>query len=154
VHRLTGAHFRSQRERARGVPREKCGISGRAAYSSCSRRHVSRHRRVTIPAEEYRPPSPAWSSYFFEKAAYMTLDDAIAAVEATLDSAHLRVDRKRAREDVASYLVLVLDISGGWRDEGSVANGPRLVDKHSGKVTRLTVPDALARAERMALVRS
>ncbi|MCU1658883.1 MAG: hypothetical protein JWO57_3539 [Pseudonocardiales bacterium] len=84
----------------------------------------------------------------------MTLDDAIAAVEATLDSAHLRVDRRRAREDAASYLLLVLDTSGGRRDEGPVANGPRLVDKHSGEVTRLTVPDALARAERMALVRS
>lgn len=32
--------------------------------------------------------------------------------------------------------------------------GPRLVDKHSGEVAKLTVPDALARAERMAIVRS
>jgi hypothetical protein len=110
---------------------------------------------VTIPVEECRPPLPALGAHdFFEKAAYMTLDDAIAAVEATLDSAHLRVDRRRAREDAASYLLLVLDISGGRRDEGPVANGPRLVDKHSGEVTGLTVPDALARAERMALVRS
>ena len=38
----------------------------------------------------------------------MTLDDAIAAVEATLDSAHPRVDRKRAREDASSYLLLSL----------------------------------------------
>jgi hypothetical protein len=84
----------------------------------------------------------------------MTLDEAIAAVEATLDSAHLRVDRKRAREDAASYLLVMLDTSGGQRDEGPVANGPRLVDKRSGEVTRLLVPDAVARAERMAHVRS
>jgi hypothetical protein len=82
----------------------------------------------------------------------MTLDDAVAAVEATLDSAHLRVDRKRAREDAASYLLVVLDVSGGQHHEGPVTNGPRLVDKHSGEVTRLTVPDALDRAERMTLV--
>jgi hypothetical protein len=81
----------------------------------------------------------------------MTLDDAVAAVEATVDSAQLRVDRRRAREDAASYLLVVLDVSGG-RGDGPVANGPRLVDKHSGEVTRLTVPDALARAERMALL--
>jgi hypothetical protein len=84
----------------------------------------------------------------------MTLDEAIAAVEATLDSAHLRVDRARAREDAASYLLLVLDTSRGQRDDGPIANGPRLVDKHSGEVTRLIVPDAVARAERMAPVRS
>jgi len=84
----------------------------------------------------------------------MNLDDAIAAVEATLDSAHLRVDRRRAREDAASYLLVVLDASGGRRDPGPVANGPRLVDKHSGRVTRLTVPDALDRAQGMALVPS
>ncbi|MGH3469172.1 MAG: hypothetical protein ACRDQF_15735 [Thermocrispum sp.] len=51
------------------------------------------------------------------------------------------------------YLLLVLDTSGGRRDDGPVSNGPRLVDKHSSEVTRLTDPDALARAERMALVR-
>ena len=84
----------------------------------------------------------------------MTLDDAIAAVEATLDSAHLRVDRRRAREDATSYLLLVLDTSGGQHDDGPVANGPRLVDKHTGEVTRLTVPDALARADGMTLVQS
>ena len=85
----------------------------------------------------------------------MTLNEAIAAVEATLDSPHLRVDRRLAREDAASYLLLVLDTSRGRRDDdGPVANGPRLVDKHSGEVTRLTVPDAVARAERMAPVRS
>jgi hypothetical protein len=67
---------------------------------------------------------------------------------------HLRVDRRRAREDAASYLLLVLDTSGGRRDDGPVANGPRLVNKQNGEVTRLTVPHALARAEGMALVRS
>ena len=82
----------------------------------------------------------------------MTLDEAIAAVEATLDSTHLRVDRRRAREDSASYLLVVLDTSGGNHDDGPIANGPRLVDKHSGAVTRLTVPDAVARANRMSLV--
>ena len=83
----------------------------------------------------------------------MTLDQAIAAVEMTLDSAQLRVDRKRAQEDEASYLLLVLDTSGG-REEGPVANGPRLVDKLSGEVSRLTVPDALAHARRMTYVGS
>jgi hypothetical protein len=83
----------------------------------------------------------------------MTLDEAITAVDSTLDSPHLRVDRKRAQEDAASYLLLVLDTSGG-RGDGPVANGPRLVDKQTGEVTRLTVPDALARAKRMAHVRS
>lgn len=84
----------------------------------------------------------------------MTLDEAVRAVEATLDSTYLRVDRKRAREDAAAYLLVVLDVSGGRGEAGPVANGPRLVDKHSGEVTRVTVPDALALAERMALVRS
>ena len=84
----------------------------------------------------------------------MNLEEAIAAVEATLESANLRVDRRRAQQDAASYLLLVLDTSGGRRHDGPVANGPRLVDKHTGEVTRLTVPDALARAERMARVRS
>jgi hypothetical protein len=84
----------------------------------------------------------------------MSLEEAIAAVEATLDSAHLRVDRRLAREDAAAYLLLVLDTSGGRRDEiEPVANGPRLVAKDSGEVVRLTVPAALARAERMTLVR-
>jgi hypothetical protein len=84
----------------------------------------------------------------------MTLGEAIAAVEATLGSALLRVDRRRAREDATSYLVVVLDTSGGERDGGPVANGPRLVDRRSGEVSRLTVPDARALAERMALVGS
>jgi hypothetical protein len=83
----------------------------------------------------------------------MTMDEAVAAVEATLHSAQLRVDRRRARADAEGYLVVVLDTSGGRRDDGPVTNGPRLVDKLSGEVTRLSVPDALARAERMALVR-
>ena len=54
----------------------------------------------------------------------------------------------------ASYLLLVLDTSGGRRDHGPVANVPRLVDKHSGEETTPTVPDALILAERMALVLS
>ena len=84
----------------------------------------------------------------------MTLDEAVAAVESTLDSAHLRVDRRLAREDAASYLLLVLDTSGGRRDEDRpVSNGPRLVAKDSGEA-RLTVADALARADRMALVQA
>lgn len=84
----------------------------------------------------------------------MTPEEAIAAVEATLDSTHVRVDRRRAREDAASYLLLVLDTSAGQRDDRPGANGPRLVDKHSGEVTRLTVPDALTRSKGMTLVRS
>jgi hypothetical protein len=85
----------------------------------------------------------------------MTLDEAVAAVEATLDGAQLRVDRVRAREDAASYLLVVLDTSRGRSDDGPpVANGPRLVDKDTGEVTRLTVPDALTLAERMSLVLS
>ncbi|MGX7678718.1 hypothetical protein ACSMXN_07450 [Jatrophihabitans sp. DSM 45814] len=83
----------------------------------------------------------------------MTLDEAIPAVEATLDSAQLRVDRRRSREDATSYLLVVLDTSGGQRDEAPAANGPRLVDKHSGQVTRMIVPDAVARAEGMTPVR-
>ena len=83
----------------------------------------------------------------------MTLDEAIAAVEATLTSSHHLVDRLRARVDATSYLLLVLDTSGGRREDGPAENGPRLIDKNNGRVTRLTVPDALARAERMALVR-
>jgi hypothetical protein len=109
---------------------------------------------VTIQVEEYRPPGPALVPTTLREAAHMTLDEAVAAVEATLDSAHLRVDRRRAREDAASYLLLVLDTSGGQHDDGPVANGPRLVDKRSGEVTRLIVPDAVARAARMARVRS
>jgi hypothetical protein len=79
----------------------------------------------------------------------MTLDEAIMAVEVTLDPAHHRVDRARAREDATSFLLVVLDTSGGEGDGGPVANGPRLVDRRTGEVTRLIVPDALAWAERM-----
>jgi hypothetical protein len=82
----------------------------------------------------------------------MTLDEAVAAVAETLTSVHLRVDRRRAREDASSYLLLVLDTGGRDGDGGPVANGPRLVDKATGKVTRLTVPDVVARAGRMSLV--
>ena len=64
----------------------------------------------------------------------MTLDEAVTAVEATLDTAHLRVDRRLAREDATSYLLLALDTSGGRRHDGPVANGPRLVEKQSGDV--------------------
>lgn len=109
--------------------------------------------RAAIPVGEYRPIRPAFGPVTPPKGARMTLDEAISAVEATLDSEHLRVDRRRARRDAESYLLLVLDTSGGRRDHGPVANGPRLVDRRSGEVTRLTVPDALARAERMPLVR-
>jgi hypothetical protein len=83
----------------------------------------------------------------------MTLDEAIAAVEATLGSSQLRVDRKLARADSDAYLLVVLDTSGG-RPDGPVANGPRLVDRQSGEVVRLNVPEALIRAERMPLARS
>lgn len=82
----------------------------------------------------------------------MTLDEAVAAVTATLDSPDLRVDRLRVHEDATSYLLIVLDASGGRR-AGPVDNGPRLVDKVSGTVTRLTVPEALDRAARMTSTR-
>jgi hypothetical protein len=82
----------------------------------------------------------------------VTPEQAIAAVESTVDPATTRVDRVRAREDAASYLVVVLDTTGGRRDGGPVANGPRLVDKASGAVTRLSVGEAVARAEHMWLV--
>jgi hypothetical protein len=49
------------------------------------------------------------------------------------------------------YGAFVQHPTRGQRDEGPVANGPHLVDKHTGTVTRLVLPDALARAERMAL---
>jgi hypothetical protein len=38
------------------------------------------------------------------------------------------------------------------RSDSSCRNGPRLVAKDSGEVSRLTVPDALASAKRMMLV--
>ncbi|PKH40175.1 hypothetical protein SAMN05192575_11340 [Nocardioides alpinus] len=82
----------------------------------------------------------------------MTLDEAVAAVEASLDDDRLRVDRHRAREDEAAFLLLVLDTSRGrLEDDRPIANGPRLVAKVDGTVTRLTLPDALARADQMPL---
>lgn len=86
----------------------------------------------------------------------MTLIEAIAAVEATFGSAtHLRVDRLRAREDESSYLLLVLDTSRGRREvDEPVLNGPRLVSKADGVVTRPTVPEALTLAARMGPVRA
>ena len=55
------------------------------------------------------PPRPrVVRSRNYTKGLCMTLDAAIAAVEATLDSAQLHVDRRRAREDSASYLLVVL----------------------------------------------
>jgi hypothetical protein len=81
------------------------------------------------------------------------LPEAVAAVEATLDSPDLRVDRALVREDASHYLLVVLDTSRGRRDDGSpIANGPRLVHKDTGEVLRLTVPDALVQARRMTLV--
>ena len=82
----------------------------------------------------------------------MTLDEAIAAVSATLGSPALRIDRKRVHEDTETYLLIVLDASDGT-EAGPVDNGPRLVSKLSGAVTRLTVPDALSRAAAMKRVR-
>jgi hypothetical protein len=82
----------------------------------------------------------------------MRLEEAIAAVKATLDSEHLLVDRRLAREDAESFLLLVLDISNGRNDgDGPVSNGPRLVDKSTGEVVRLTVPAAGERARSMVL---
>ncbi len=78
----------------------------------------------------------------------MTLDEAVAAIEASLDSSMLRVDRRRVREDEGSFLLLVLDSSNG-RYDGQISNGPRLVDKRTGEVSRLTVPAAVKRAEQI-----
>ena len=84
----------------------------------------------------------------------MTLDEAVSAVQATLDSKYLLVDRRLAREDVTSFLLLVLDISKGRYDgDAPIANGPRLVDRSTGEVIRSTVPAAVARAGQMAIVR-
>jgi hypothetical protein len=81
------------------------------------------------------------------------LDEAVAAVEETLDSSRPFVDRRLVREDPDSFLLVVLDISGGrFDDDTPIANGSRLVDKHSGEVVRLPMPAAVARAERMILV--
>jgi hypothetical protein len=82
----------------------------------------------------------------------MTLDEAVTAVEASLDSSVLRVDRRRVPVDEGSFLLLVLDASNGGY-EGQISNGPRLVDKRTAEVTRLTVPAAVKRAEQMTVVR-
>ncbi len=83
----------------------------------------------------------------------MTLEEAIAAVEATLGNAPLRVDRRLAREDSETFLLLVLDTSNGKYDgDAPISNGPRLVVKQTGEVLRLTVPAAIDRARSMALV--
>ena len=85
------------------------------------------------------------------RSAIKTLDEAVAAIEASLDSSVLRVDRRRVREDEGSFLLLVLDTSNG-RYDGQISNGPRLVDKRTGEVSRLTVPAAVKRAEQMTAV--
>jgi hypothetical protein len=83
----------------------------------------------------------------------MTLDEAVEAVSRTLPSDQLRVDRKLARHDQTAYLLIVLDARRGLNDgDVPIENGPRLVIKHSGAVTRLTVPEAVARARGMTLV--
>lgn len=85
----------------------------------------------------------------------MTLDEAVEAVRRTLPSDQLRVDRKLARQDQMAYLLIVLDAR---RDLGegdvTIENGPRLVSKENGVVTRLTVPAAIARARRMDIVQA
>ena len=83
----------------------------------------------------------------------MTLDEAVEAVRGTLPSDQLRVDRKLARHDETAYLLLVLDTRRDFDDgDAPVENGPRLVSKETGVVTRLSVPAAVARAKEMALV--
>jgi hypothetical protein len=84
-----------------------------------------------------------------ETAGSLTLEEAVAAVEATLGDGLLRVDRRRARQDTHSFLLVVLDTGRGAREAGPVENGPRLVDRRTCEVTRLTVPEALRRAELM-----
>jgi len=67
-------------------------------------------------------------------------------VEKTLPAAaRLRVDRARAPENDESFLLIVLDVqSARGAADGTGENGPRLVDRTSGHVARLTIPDALA----------
>ena len=85
----------------------------------------------------------------------MTLDEAVEAVRRTLPSDQLRVDRKLARHDRTAYLLIVLDARRELGDDDApVENGPRLVTKDNGVVTRLTVPEAVARAQQMALVQA
>jgi hypothetical protein len=85
----------------------------------------------------------------------MTLDEAVEAVRRTLPSDQLRVDRKLARHDQTASLLIVLDARRDL-DDGDVPieNGPRLVSKVDGSVTRLTVPEAVDRAIGMALVKA
>jgi len=83
----------------------------------------------------------------------LTLDEAVEAVARTLPSEQLRVDRKGARHDQTAYLLLVLDVRRNLDDDDiPIENGPRLVNKDSGVVTRLTVPEAVARAKEMTPV--
>jgi hypothetical protein len=85
----------------------------------------------------------------------MTLDEAVEAVRRTLTSDLLVVDRRLARHDQAAYLLIVLDVRRDLDDgEVPIDNGPRLVSKEDGEVTRLTVPAAVARARDMVLVRA
>lgn len=83
----------------------------------------------------------------------MTLDEAVEAVRRTLPSDQLRVDRKFARHDRTAYLLIVLDARRDL-DDGDVPieNGPRLVSKEDGAVTRLTVAEAVARTQGMTVV--
>jgi hypothetical protein len=85
----------------------------------------------------------------------MTLDEAVEAVRRTLTSDQLKVDRKLARHDQWAYLLIVLDVRRDI-DDGDIPieNGPRLISKHNGVVTRLTVPAAVARAKGMVLVQA
>lgn len=81
------------------------------------------------------------------------MDEAVEAVRRTLSSDQLRIDRKLARQDQSAFLLLVLDARRDLDDsERPIENGPRLVRKDTGAVTRLTVPEAIARARSMTLV--
>ncbi|MFT4163930.1 MAG: hypothetical protein QM650_01650 [Microlunatus sp.] len=85
----------------------------------------------------------------------MTLDEAMEAVRQTLpNDQRLRIDHKLARQDDTAYLLIVLDARRQF-DDGDVPieNGPRLITKTSGVVSRLTVPEAVARTANLALVR-
>jgi hypothetical protein len=85
----------------------------------------------------------------------MTLDEAVEAVRRTLTSELLIVDRRLAQHDQSDYLILVLDGRRDFDDgEVPIENGPRLVSKEDGVVTRLTVPAAVARARSMVLVQA
>lgn len=86
----------------------------------------------------------------------MTLEEAVDAVQRTLPAGRqLRIDRRFARQDGTAYLLIVLDARRQLEDNDDtpVENGPRLVSKADGIVSRLTVPQAVARAAGMDLVR-